>query len=214
QAPRIGDRTIERDAIVVMGQDLAEARHANRPRTGLPQLFLERRTDTEFGHLPRPALPARTALVSESTRVFALVAADVAEPRNVEAGRAAAVHDAIGEPVDAALGPDAEVVIHDVVTELARAAPESVRPDVSGRVHEDPRRVEGRRAEEHDARVELLGQPRFGIDDLDTWRALPVAVVHHARDDRVGTERQVAGGTRGRQGCRLRAEIRTERTAR
>src|SRR5690606_20728031 len=111
-----------RDAVVVVRQDLAEARHADGPWPRLAQRFLERRTDAEFGHVARPALAARAALVAEAARVLAGIAVDVAKPRDVEPGRPPAVDDAIGEAVDAAGGADAEVVVHDVVPELARAA--------------------------------------------------------------------------------------------
>src|SRR5690606_11029467 len=138
-------------------KDLAETGHADGPRSGFGQGLLERRADAEFGDLAGPALAAGVALVAEAAGVVALVAAHVAETRDVKAVRAATVDDFVLVTLDRTAGADAEVVVHHVVPEFARAAAQAARPEVGSRTHEDGGGVEGRGAEEDNLRVELVG---------------------------------------------------------
>ena len=115
--------------------------------------------------------------------------------------------------VEHAVRAAAEVVIHQVVAELAGAAAEPAGPDVGGRAHEQPRRVERRRAEEDDLRRVVRGLLGDGVEHAHAGRALAVAVVDHVGHDRERLERQPAGRHRRRQRRRLRAEVGAVRAA-
>src|SRR5690606_25156677 len=153
QIPAVDTRVVDEHAIRMTWQHLAESRAADRPLPGLGHAVLELGPDTELAHGALPALAARAALVAESAQVLALVVADVAIARDVIARRASAVVVAVVEAVERAFGADAEVVIHEVVAELAGARAQAAGPDVRRRAHEYPCRVQRRRAEEHDARL-------------------------------------------------------------
>ena len=62
-----------------------------------------------------------------------MLAEQVAEARDVEAGRPPAVDVLVLVALDVAVGAEAEVVVHQVVTELARAAAQPAGPDVGRR---------------------------------------------------------------------------------
>src|SRR5690606_28582725 len=122
---------------------LAERSSADAPFAGLAERVLEALADAELGHAALPVAAARRPLVAEAARVFPLVTEQVAVARDVEAVRPPAEvvlrgERGVGEP---GRRPDLEMVIHQVVPELAGAAAEPVRPHVRGRAHQDPRRV-------------------------------------------------------------------------
>ena len=70
---------------------------------------------------------AGAALVAEAAQVVALVLADVAIARNVDAVGPAAGVVVIVEAVDERAGADVEMMIHDVAAELAAVVAEAVR---------------------------------------------------------------------------------------
>src|SRR6185503_352724 len=128
QAPLVLLFRIERDLVAVPREDLAERRGADLPFAGLGGAVLECAADTELAHRALPAAPARAALVAEAAHVLAPLAADISVTRDVEARRPiAAVVLAVQLLVDQeAFGAGAEMVIHEVVTELARAAAQAL----------------------------------------------------------------------------------------
>ena len=113
----------------------------------------------------RPAVAPRAALVAEAAQVLALVAEQVAIARDVEARRTPAVVVLVLESLELPVRADAEVMVHEVVAELAGAAAESSGPHVGRGAHEQPRRVERGRAEKHDLRRVVRRLVRDGVDD-------------------------------------------------
>src|SRR6185503_8835626 len=114
--------------------DLGEPRHADAPRARLLERLLELGAHERAVVEAAVARARGAALVAEAAQVVALVLADVAVTRDVEAIRTAA---GVGH-VEVALHRGARtpglVVIHDVVAELARIVAEAVRETARGRV--------------------------------------------------------------------------------
>src|SRR5262245_41841611 len=117
---------------------------AHLPRPGGRHFVLECAADAELRHGALPPLPAGAALVAEAAQVLALVAEEIAEARNIETRGPLAVHGAIAQLVDRAVGAETEVVVHQVMAQFPRAAAEAAWPHVEGRPHEEPCAVDGR----------------------------------------------------------------------
>ncbi len=132
ESPFVDDGLVETHAVVVTRKHLAERGGTDRPLTGLRHAVLEVGTDAQLGHRSSPTLTAGTSLVAETPQVVAAVAGQVAIARQVEAGGAVAVDRLVVESVDAAPGAQSEVVVHQVVSQLARTASQPVGPDVGG----------------------------------------------------------------------------------
>src|SRR5690606_3689905 len=115
---------------VVVGQHLAEGGHADAPVPRHARGFLQARADAHFGDTARPVLAARAALVAEAAQIAAAVVADVAETRDVEAAGAASGVIPVLETVDDALRAGLEVMVHDVVAQLAGRRPQPALPHV------------------------------------------------------------------------------------
>src|SRR5690606_6029385 len=136
-----------RYAVVGIGQHLAERGRADAPRPRPRRLVLVSAAETELRDRALPSLPARAALIAEAAQVLAAVAEQIPVAGDVEAGRPAAVVVAVAEALDLALGAAAKVVIHQVAAEHAGARAQAVGPDVGRGAHQDPSRVQRRRAE-------------------------------------------------------------------
>ena len=104
-------------------------------------------------------------------------------------------------------------MIHEVVTELARAAAQTAGPHVRRRAHQQPRAVQRRRAQEHELRGVIRGLVGDGVEHAHARRALLALVVQHLGRDRVHLEREPPRGHRRRQRRGLRAEVAAVRAA-
>ena len=124
--------------------------------------------------LKRPTAGARcAALVAEAAQVVALVLADVAIARNVEAIGAPAGVGNVEIAFDRGVRATGLVVIHDVVAELARIVAEAVRKAARNRIHHDERRADRRGAQE-DHLGEVVGlRAGFGIEHAHAGGACP-----------------------------------------
>ncbi len=103
------------------------------------------------------------------------------------------------------------MVIHEVVPQLAGAAPQSFRPHVGGGPEQQPRRIQRGRAQEDDPGTVIAGLLGHRVEHPNAGGALLIAVVQHLGDDRERLEGQAARGHRGRQRGGLRAEVPPER---
>src|SRR5690606_36979597 len=175
-----------------------ECGRADRPGTWLRHLVLELPTHSELGDRALPPLAAGAPLIAEAAKVVALLPTEVAVTGDVEAGGPATVVVLVLEAVDGARRTAAEVVVHQVVAQLAGAGAQAVRPDVPRRAHQDPRGVQRRCAEEDHARLHLRVLLAHRIDEAYARHPLSVGVVDQLRHDREGTEGEVAGP----DGCR------------
>src|SRR5690606_31620478 len=137
-APLVAPRLVDPHAIRVIRQHLAERRRPDPPAARLGDPILERGADAELADGAIPASPARAALVTEASQILASVAEQVPVARNIETGRPAPVVVTVVEPFEIAVGTDPEVVIHQIVAELAGARPEPAGPYVRRRAHQDP----------------------------------------------------------------------------
>ncbi len=155
----------------------------------------------------------RAALVAEAAQVIALVLADVAIARNVEAIRPAAGVADVEIAVDAGAGTARLVVIHDVVAQLARVVAEAIRKAARDRVQHDVRRAERRRAHENDL-GEVVGlRAGVRIEHAHAGGPALVVVVDELVDDLVRQQRHVAGALGRGQRRRDAAEVAAVRTA-
>ena len=213
EPPLILPRLVERHRVAMVGEHLTERGATDRPAPRLRHLVLERAADPELGHGARPALASRAPLIAEAAQIVPLLPVQVAIARDVEPGRAASVHVLVLVPVEVSLSADPEVVVHEVVPQLPRTAPEPARPDIGRRAQQQPRAVERRGAEKDDAGLVVRHLIADGIHDAHPGRALPVLVVEHLGRDRVGLERETPCRDRGREGRGLRAEIGAIRTS-
>src|SRR5688572_25181587 len=102
-------------------QDLAEREAADLPSARLRGAVLERTAHAGLAHRALPALTARATLVAEAAQILALLAGQIAEARDVEARRPVAeVILAVQHLVhEKAFGAGTEVMVHQIVTELA-----------------------------------------------------------------------------------------------
>src|SRR5579872_3778954 len=114
----------------MVGQHLAERRAADGPLTGLRHGVLEPTAHAQLLDRARPSLAARASLIAEPAHVVPLVAEQVAVARNVEARGSSAEIVLVLEALERAVGAAAELVIHEVVTELTRARSQPAGPDV------------------------------------------------------------------------------------
>ena len=80
--------------------------------------------------------PESIVFSGEATQVLAFVAEQIAIARNVESVGPPAEVVLVVQSLEFALGTRAEVMVHQVVAQLARAAAESTRPDVGRRAHQ------------------------------------------------------------------------------
>src|SRR3546814_3616165 len=96
---------VQADAIILIGQAFAERAHAEFPRTIAAHTVLHRRAEAPGRQriAPRAALIAIAAL-----EPHAFLAADIAEARDINPARAAAIFDKVGHPGYVARNADAE----------------------------------------------------------------------------------------------------------
>src|SRR5688500_4374037 len=92
ESPLVLLRVVEADLVVVTRQHLAERGGAHLPAAGLCHRILEGGANAELRDCARPTISSSAALVAEPAEIIALVAGDIAIPRDVEACWAATVH--------------------------------------------------------------------------------------------------------------------------
>src|SRR5205814_505464 len=92
-------------------------------------------------------------LITEAAQIGALVAKKISVARDVEAVRTSTEVVLVLESFELAVCSSPEVMVHQVMTELTGATPETTRPDTSCRPHQEPGRVERRCAQEDDLRL-------------------------------------------------------------
>ncbi|KAG1067082.1 hypothetical protein G6F40_017739 [Rhizopus arrhizus] len=85
------------------------------------------------------------------------------------------------------------MMVHHVMPQLAGRGTQAALPDIGGRVHQQPGRVEGGGVEEDDLGGVLVGLAGLGIDDLHAARTHSILVIEHFLDDRERPQRQIAG---------------------
>src|SRR3989442_12890436 len=143
----------------MVGEHFSERGGPDRPRSGLGHLILERRAHPQLGARARPALTTGAALIAEATEVYALVAEQIAVTRDVKSRRAPAVVVLAIEArlLQRARRAGAEVVIHEIVSQLSGAAPQAAGPHIGRGSQQQPRRIQCRRAQEDDARRVIGG---------------------------------------------------------
>src|SRR5690606_5625834 len=116
---------------------------ANGPDARFGQCIFQVCTNAQFRHVPVPTLAARRTLIAEATQVIAFFITQIAKAWNVKTGRTTTVVILVFKTFYHRAGTYAEMVIHDVVAQLAAAAAQTVRPDIGSGVHQNPGRVEG-----------------------------------------------------------------------
>src|SRR6267142_6945778 len=122
-APRIDQRRVQRGAVLLTRQHLAEASEAHRPGAELGEPRLERRPEAGCVQRGMPPRAARAALKSVAAYEVGIARCDIAKARHVDAVGTLPDRAAIGPAVEHAAGAAPLDVIHDVATDLpARVA--------------------------------------------------------------------------------------------
>src|SRR6266481_5941974 len=121
---------IDGDRVGVIGQHLGEGRRTDVPGARHRHIVLELGSNAQFRDCSSPVLPSRATLITKAAEVRSLVPEEISIAGNVEAVGTATEDRLVVQALESALGAGAEVMIHQVVTELARAAAESTGPDV------------------------------------------------------------------------------------
>ena len=196
QTPLIFLVFVEVSVVIVIGQRFAKASQAHCPLARLGEGILEFATDAHFRNFAAPALASGPTLVAKTPDVVALIAKQVAEARHVNAIGAAPVHVFVIEALGIAVGPHPKMMVHDVVPQLAAAAAQAPRPNIGGRVHQHPSRVQRGGVEENDFGAVLDGLVGLGVQHFHTGSSLGVFVVKDFGDDGKWPHREVAGGHR------------------
>src|SRR6266516_4590281 len=119
-APRIDQRWMQRGAVLLARQHLAESVEAHRPGAELRQPCLERRPDSGRVQRGLPSRATRTTLESVPTNEVGMPGRgrDIAEARHVNAVGTFPDRAAVGPAVEYAAGAAPLDVIHDVATDL------------------------------------------------------------------------------------------------
>nr|ABM53570.1 putative peptidase S1 family [uncultured bacterium CBNPD1 BAC clone 1664] len=192
-SPGVLARRREGDAVVGIGQALAEGQERHRPGQAARGL--------------RPPGAHRPALHAEAAQVGLVRLRHIGVARDVDARRALAGIVLVLEARPAAGdGPGADMV-HQVAPHLVAAIGETPREGLRHRVQEDGRGVDaGRIEEDHPRRI---GAPLAGVavDHPHAGDSAESGVILDRGDDGVGHDGQVAGGQGGGKGGRLGREI-------
>src|SRR5260221_11710962 len=119
---------MEGDEVVVEGKCFAESGESHLPRTRVVQLGLGRCAKLRDAAASAQTRPARLALdaVAAKEGLHLRRLADVSVPGDIEADRTVAVVIVVLEPLHFAGCANLEVMIHQVVSELAAGAARSI----------------------------------------------------------------------------------------
>ena len=156
--PLVAQRLVERHPVLVVRQTLAPRADAEVPRTRRDQVGLELGAErAQLLDAARPVVAAGAALIAEAAED-----SPCASTWRRGCGTAGCRCRSAAAPVDTgrrsprtARWRRREVMVHQVVTELAAVVAEAVREATRLRVEQDARRAERRRAQEDDAREVL-----------------------------------------------------------
>ena len=198
-APGVPSARRQGDAVVGVGQDLAEGHEGHGPGQAAGGLG--------------PAGAHRPTLHAEAAQVGLVRLRDVGVARDVDARRALAGIVLVLETWPAADdGPGADMV-HQVAPDLVAAVGEAAREGLRHRVQEQGGGVDaGGVEEDHPGRI---GAPLAGIavDHPHAGDAVEDGVMLHRGDHGVGHDGQVARGPGGGKGRRLGGEVATQGAA-
>src|SRR5690606_13793493 len=104
----------------------------------------------------------------------------------------AAVIITVFKAFDAATRTTTEMVIHNVVAQLAAAASQAIGPDIRCRIHQYPGAVERGSVQKDDLRLVLMDLIGFRIQHLYADGSFGILIVQYPRHDRPRTKRQIA----------------------
>ena len=195
-------------------QYFTEANGAHGPLTRLAQRLLQCCTDAKAVCVTVEALTFSVTLEAKAAQEVTLVIAPVSETRNVNTGRAATINIFVEVPRNISGATQHVVVIHYIVAKLTRAGTQTVVPDITGGIHQNPCRVKSRRIQENNLAFIDNGFPRFCINDFYTGNALFVFVVNEFFDNRHWTQSKVTGFQCGGKSGRLSTEVAAPGTTR
>src|SRR5690606_18400152 len=126
QTPLVSASAIERDAILMVRQHLAETAEADVPRSSFGCACLEIGAERFLLEQRGPPEPHCTALVAEPAQVIATVVTNVPVTRNVDTVRPASEVVLVLEAFDVRAGTDRQMMVHDVAAKLAAVVAEPV----------------------------------------------------------------------------------------
>ena len=198
-APRVLDVRIQQHAILFARQHFAESAEADVRGIVFAHVRLE--ALAVAGEVVRHARilgAAAAALEVVAADEIGMLVGDVAEPRDVRRHRTPVIERRLSADArrDEAAALDAHDVLAQVAAKQPRRVADAVRIRSRLRVEEDARRVERARAEHDHRRAEIEHLFRVRIDHADTGGLVRRRVDDDLGDDRVRTNRQVAGVAR------------------
>ena len=210
QPPLVACVPVQIQAVFRVGQGFSKTGQSHGPVARLRELFLEVRAEGQFGDVALPVAAARTALVAEPPQIVALVAAEVAVPRDVDAVGPAAVIVLVQIPLPNPAGAHFEVMIHEIASQNARIVTQSVGEPAGGGVEQQ--RGGGYCAGAHkDHFCEVLAFLQgHRVPDAHAGGPLLAFVIDDFGHHGVGTEGEAAGFCGGGQRAGLGAEIRAK----
>src|SRR5215218_1979421 len=119
-------------------QNLSKTADAHIPSSGFCKCIFILCANAEFSNVLAPAFTGSAALVTKSAYIITLVAKHVPIAGYVNSIRTTTIDVFVFVTFYPATGANTQVMIHQVMTQFSAAASQSIRPNVSGRIHQDP----------------------------------------------------------------------------
>src|SRR4029078_624422 len=108
---------------------------AHSPFSWLSQCIFIISANIHFGYIAAIAFPAGPALVAKASDIISFITKEIAIAWYVNAVCTSSEIIFILIALDRAGSPNVKMVIHNIMPELATAAPQSIGPHICGRVH-------------------------------------------------------------------------------
>ncbi len=186
QAPFVFFVLIQGNLIVVIRQRFAKAGNAYAPLAGLRKLIFKLTANLQLGYRAAPALSAGASLVAEAAQVIALIIKQVGEAYNVYPVGPAAIHIFVFVPFHNTRSANIIMMVHNIMAQLAAAAAQAARPDISSRIHQHPGAIERRGVNKYNFSIIRISLVCFGIQHFHAFGTAGVFIIQNPGNDRVG----------------------------
>src|SRR5579863_4353971 len=102
----------------------------NGPCAWFGECVFQSGSNGNFFRTTHKTFAAATTLISESTHIIAFITSDISELRNIDTVGSSSEIIFILKSFNLTASASTQVMIHNIMSQFAAAAPQSVRPDV------------------------------------------------------------------------------------